>query len=406
MDYRKLWPALVMFLALLIGCSKLSDTVTPDTGATKESVAYLKAWYLSQITLPPSPGVRTKATALETILPLLDWENVAEAKLSGSSAFVVPIGDTRKDRFSTVALKGCRRLLLWKDKQERNHANIVEFYTTNQALSESQIMTNSRSVATGMRAGRIKEIPGFDGNIALYNENYSFLSGRAFQGGRAIGTFQMRVTSNGKTKANFSRLGSTLAATNSCDYQDCTSYCGTVCVDGGGCHQDCTCESTGPSGGTTPADPGPPANGGGGYGGGTGGSSTGSSDDGTSASGPCGTPDGWDSVGDHAVLCEGKYMAGKLRVLVEMTSSSHSVEKITVVFNGVLPPGAAVNQVGDGTAYYSGGQYIVHVYFNVTGLDGVTSSKEGYIDISIHSEPDYFSESGWWDYYTMTRHGG
>lgn len=262
----------------------------------------------------------------------------------------------------------------------------------------------SSQIASGMLAGHIKSIGNTDVNIAIYSKAYQHLTGRAFKAGQAVGNFRMVV--NGGSKISSNRFGSTLASTSSCSGDGCQEYCGSVCTDGGGCHQDCTHDCISP---TDPSTPGPPP--GGGYGGDTGGGGYGgggTSDDGTTSSGPGTTPDNGASVGDHATLCEGKYLAGKIKILVETTNPTHIVEKMTLFYTGVLPPGATVTQRGDGVASYNGStnQYSMIIYFNVTGFDKAASSKEGYYEIYLSIQPDYFSEKGYTEYYTMIRHGG
>jgi len=404
MKYFKLLSPIALILSLLLGCSKIDDEISPNPSSSKQSVLPMKEWYISSLS-QPQEAKKSQSTLAASILPLVDWQNATQAE--GADAFIVPIGDTRKNRFASIDLKGSRRLLIWLDKTGSKKANIVEFYTVSRVMPDTEIKTACSLIAVGLRAGKVTSLGTFDGNVIIYSKEYNNPSGRSFRNGKAIGSYTLTVS--GGSQLQNKRIGSTSALASSCNYQDCNSYCGSVCVDGGGCHTDCyrDCTGYGPSDPSDPATPGPPTTGGG-FGGGTPSDGTSTSDDGTTSKGPGIPPDSPSSLGDHAVICQGNYLLGKLRVLVEINSVTHTIEKITLYYTGTLPPGSEVKQLGDGTASYNAytGQYSARVYFNVTSADGSLNSKQGYVDIDLHSTPDYFGETGWDDRYTMTRTGG
>jgi len=259
----------------------------------------------------------------------------------------------------------------------------------------------SQQIANGMRAGHIASIGNFDVNIAIYSKTYQYMTGRAFEAGKAIGTFKMVVSGGSKISAN--RFGSTIAQTSSCD-SSCQEYCGSVC-SGGSCHTDCTHDCVPPTDPSTPGPtPGPPGVPPGGYGGVGGASNPGNADGTGTSSGPGAIPDDPSSIADHSTTCAHAYKTGSIHVRVDMTSTTHTVENLSVYYTGTGLPTTSLTQRGTGSAVYNPqtGQYHIEVAFTINAADGVLNSTEVTAVIDLTSQQDYFSESGWWDYYTMT----
>ena len=67
-----------------------------------------------------------------------------------------------------------------------------------------------------------------------------------------------------------------------------------------------------------------------------------------------------------------------IKVVVEITKKTHTLEKLTVFHSGTLPPGSKLEQLGDGTnlGYNAANNtYDFGVRFQVTNFDGSLNSK-------------------------------
>ena len=87
-------------------------------------------------------------------------------------------------------------------------------------------------------------------------------------------------------------------------------------------------------------------------------------------------------IGDYHKVCKmsiGPTM--EIRVLVEATTATHTIEKITVFASGITP-GATFEQLGDGTGHYDvvNNAYRFYVYYRVNGVNGILLSKETLVE--------------------------
>lgn len=391
--FKYFLPSLGVLMLLLIGCSKITDDVQPSTNTTHSALT-AENWYTNSISAIKTNGATSSSMLyVESMLPFIDWSSTIRMKTPKGDAFIVPI---KESVVYSSSLKWCRRLLVWRDKAGNNQANFVEFYTVDKSLTDKQVSDISSSVISGMQAGRIESVAAFDVNIIIYSKVYNHPSGQAFQDGRPVGSY--KITRKYSKLALSNRIGSSMAQDASCNPSTCQDICAQTCANSGSsicvtnCYTQCVLEGgvTTPSTPTgqgpddpTPNPPGNPPAG---------------PDNGTQSG--IGTEPDQNNYGDHGIVCLHDYRGGKLKAVVSINSANNTVANVDLF---CLAPNVSVI-VQSITTGYDGYNYTVHMNVTTSAADG-SNVKVGTIDIAVSSQQDYYSVSGWRDYYWMTLAG-